>query len=67
VLGKSEDNIYKMKKIILFSLAITMLLSCKTRKPIDDPYVEDDYDYVMRDTVYNINGTIITSPIYNKK
>ena len=56
-----------MKKIILFSVVVTMLLSCKTRKPIDDPYVEDDYDYVMHDTVYNINGTIITSPIYTKK
>ena len=55
------------KLIILISIVLLLETSCKTRKPIDDPYVEDDYDYVSRDTVYNINGTIITSPIYSKR
>jgi hypothetical protein len=55
-----------MKKQITLSILLAMFTSCRTSKE-GDIGVEDDYDYVVRDTIYNINGTIISSPIYSKR
>lgn len=55
-----------MKKIITLSILILLISSCRTSKE-GDIGVEDDYDYVVRDTVVNINGAIISSPIYTKR
>ena len=48
---------------LLSSLFTWLLISCKTDKDLE----YDESMYITTDTVYNINGTIITSPRYTLK